>query len=427
MMQNAVIAIFMVFHIVPVGTALGQAVPASPIIQPPVSADTLKKDKAKPDQVDYFFPDLRTGALIVDGKHLWFKPIIAVVTDYTFFTQDDASLAQVGKQENTSDLRAARFGFNLRSKSKLKWVFTFTADYQEARTRDDAKFQVYDLKLEVPVGPVKVAIGKQKEPLSYEMVGLMPQLPQQERMLSPFFTTRNTGIQLSGQLAKDRMTWAAGAFNDWLETGEQLSSNATNWVARVTGLPFISEDNANFLHLGAGAKWVGNDTGTMRFSGRPSSNVADKYVDTKSFAADHASELSFEAIYSFRPFLLQGEYIKTWVEAPEKNNPAFSGTYLTASWVITGESRSYIRSLGYSSGIVPKGRFGAVEMVARYGYVNLTDESIEGGAMNHWYFGGNWWASKQWKVGLSYGNCNLDKYHITGNTKMVLCRLLFMY
>jgi len=379
------------------------------------------------DKPDYFFPDLKQNALVIDGKKLWFKPIIAIVTDYNAFWQDDPSLDQVGLQENTFDLRAARFGLNLRSKGNFKWAFTFTADYQESRTRDDAYIQVYDFRLDLPLGPVKLSLGKMKEPFCYELVGLMPMLPQQERMQSPFFVTRNVGIQLSGQLAGDRMTWWAGAYNDWIETGNKLNHNATDWVARVTSVPYISEDNFNYLHLGIGGSRAGSDNGMMRFSGRPSSNVTDKYVDTKQFAADHASQLSFEAIFSIAPVMLQVEHIQNWVDAPDSEYPSFSGTYVAASWVITGESRPYVRSLGYAGGITPKSRFGAVEIVGRYGYVNLTDELIDGGIMNHLYFGANWWASTQWKFGVSYGNCNLDRDALTGNTKMVQCRLLWMY
>lgn len=375
----------------------------------------------------YFFPDLNQNALIADGKRLRFKPIIAIVTDYNWFWQDDASLEQVGLQENTFDLRAARFGINLRTKGKLKWDFTFIADYQESRTREKVFFQVYDFKLLIPIGPVNVTLGKQKEPFCYELIGLSIQLPQQERILSPFFVSRNTGILFSGLLAGDRMTWAAGAFNDWLETGEKLNSNATNWIGRMTCLVIVSEDNMNYLHLGLGGRHAGSDNGMMRFSGRPASNVADKYVDTKSFPADNAKELSLEVVYSLAPFLLQAEFIRTWVDAPDTDNPSFLGAYMTASWVITGESRPYIRSGGYAGGIVPTNRFGAVEIVGRYGYVNLTEDPIDGGVMNHLYVGANWWASKQWKVGISYGNCNLDRDVLLGNTKMLQGRLLWMY
>ncbi len=132
---------------------------------------------------------------------------------------------------------------DLRSKGKFDWGFTFTTDYQEQRTRDDMTWQIYDLKLDLPLGPLDLTVGKQKEPFVFEMVGLMPQLPTQERILSPFFVTRNTGLQLRDHFADDRMTWVAGAFNDWLETGDDLSNNSSDYVARLTGLPWVSADN----------------------------------------------------------------------------------------------------------------------------------------------------------------------------------------
>ena len=372
-------------------------------------------------------PDLAAGALVHDGKRLRIKPIIAIVTDYTWFDQDEVSLEQVGEQEDTADLRAARLGLNVRSKGNVAWVFTFTVDYQEKRTREEAHWQFYDLKLDIPVGPVNFTVGKQKEPFSFEMVGLFPTLPQQERILSPFFVTRNVGLQASGQLAGDRMTWAAGAFNDWLEADASLSRNATDFAARVTGLARVSPDNHSYLHLGLGLRHVGSDDGMMRFSGRPESNVADKYVDTGSFPADHAEQLSLEAVWQRGPFALFAEHVDAWVDAPETGDPHFTGKYATVSWVVTGESRPYARALGQAGGILPTRRFGAVELVLRYSHVNLTDDLIDGGALDKWSFGANWWLSPQWKLGLSYGDAELDKYGRRGNTRMLLTRLQWMY
>ncbi|MEJ2581220.1 MAG: porin, partial [Acidobacteriota bacterium] len=283
------------------------------------------------------------------------------------------------------------------------------------------------VKVDIPIGPVKLPLGKQKEPFSFEMVGLFPTLPQQERILSPFFVTRNIGVQVMGLLAGDRMTWAAGAFNDWLETDADFSRNASNYAARVTGLATVSPDNRNYLHLGLGLRRVGNDDGMMRFSGRPESNVAGKYIDTGSFPADHAAQLSLEAVWQGGPFLLHAEHIDAWVDAPERADPHFTGDYVTGSWVVTGESRPYVRSLGYAGAIKPTGRFGAVELVVRYSHLDFNHGSIEGGVLDRWGLGANLWASTQWKIGISYGDADLDKYGTRGNTKMLLVRLLWMY
>ena len=407
--------------------ALHAQVAQAPGSSPGTTPEAPPATVSTPAAPDYFFPDLAAGSLVHDGERFWIKPIIAIVTDYTWFSQDDASLTQVGEQEDASDLRAARFGLIVKSKARREWTFTLTADHQEKRTRDEATWQFYDVKVDIPIGPVKLTLGKQKEPFSFEMVGLFPTLPQQERILSPFFVTRNTGVQVMGHLAGDRMTWAAGAFNDWLETDHSLSRNASNFAARITGLATVSPDNHDYLHLGLGLRHAGSDDGMMRFSGRPESNVADKYVDTWSFPADHAAQLSLEAVWQRGPFLLHAEHIDAWVDAPESGDPHFTGDYVTAAWVVTGESRPYVRSLGYAGAIKPTGRLGAVELVVRYTHLGFNNGGIEGGVLDRWGLGVNLWASTQWKIGISYGDADLDKYGTRGDTRMLLVRLLWMY
>lgn len=223
------------------------------------------------------------------------------------------------------------------------------------------------------------------------------------------------------------MTWAVGAFNDWLESGENLDRNASNISARVTGLAQVSDDNRNYFHLGLGLRRAGSDDGMMRFSGRPESHVADKYADTGDFPADHADQLSLEAVWQRGPFAIHAEHIDAWVDSRESGNPNFTGDYVTTSWVVTGEGRPYIRSLGYAGGIKPTRRFGAVELVARYSHLDLSNGSIDGGVLSRWGAGINWWASAQWKLGVSYGDAGLDRNDTRGNTRMLLVRLLWMY
>ena len=125
--------------------------------------------------------------------------------------------------------------------------------------------------------------------------------------------------------------------------------------------------------------------------------------------------------------MLHAEHIDAWVDAPESGDPHFTGAYATVAWVVTGESRPYIRSLGYAGGITPTGRLGAIEIVVRYSHLDFNNGSIEGGELDRWGLGANWWASAQWKVGISYGDAGLDKYGVRGNTRMLLVRLLWMY
>jgi phosphate-selective porin OprO/OprP len=375
----------------------------------------------------YVLPDIDTTALDYDAERYVLRPIIAILGDYTFFAQDDVSLAQVGEQEDTPDLRAGRLGLLVRAKGEKRWEGFVAVDYQEKRNRDDAVFQLYDLRFRIPFDRVNLDIGKQKQPFVYEMVGLSLVSPQQERILSPFFVTRSIGVQASGPAAGDRMTWAVGWFNDWLETDASFSDNTNDYVARVTGLVKVSPDNFDFLHVGLGLRRVGPDAGMIRMSGRPESNVADRYLDTGEFAADYTGEVSLEAVWDRGPVALIAEHVVARTEAPVSGNPRFSGSYLTVSWMVTGDSRRYNRATGHAVPVAPRGQRGAIELVARYSHVDLTDAAIDGGVLDKWHIGANWWASRQWKAGVSYGDADLDKNEIRGNTEMLLFRMQWFY
>ena len=94
------------------------------------------------------------------------------------------------------------------------------------------------------------------------------------------------------------------------------------------------------------------------------------------------------------------EFVHAWVSSPVTQNPAFNGFYVTGSYVLTGESRPYDRKVAYARRIIPKSRWGALEVVGRYSHVDLDDKLVKGGTLNKLYFGMNWWASVQWKLGI---------------------------
>jgi phosphate-selective porin OprO/OprP len=391
-------------------------------------AEAQPANKGDPETLgEYILADLPVETLVYDGDRFQIRPIVAIVADYTFFDQDEASLQQVGKQDDTQDLRAARFGLYLRPKTGHAWEFYTAVDYQERRTREDASFQLYDLRLRIPVGRVNLDIGKQKQPFAYEVTGLSILYPQQERILSPFFVTRSIGIKVSGQLVGDRMTWALGWFNDWLESNASFSETGNDYVARMTGLLQVSEDNHSYLHIGVGVRRAGPDSDFYRMSGRPESNVADRYLDTGNFSADYVNQIGIDVSWQRGPLMLVAEHMQARARSHQNGNPRFSGSYLLASWMLTGESRPYLRATGSVGPVTPSSRRGAIELVTRYSHIDLSDGVIDGGDLRKWHVGANWWISRQWKAGVSWGDADLDRNGLSGNTRMWLFRLQWFY
>jgi phosphate-selective porin len=61
--------------------------------------------------------------------------------------------------------------------------------------------------------------------------------------------------------------------------------------------------------------------------------------------------------------------------------------------------------------------------LSRYGRVETTDEGIDGGVMDGWWAGVNWWATNRFKASVTYGNIDLDRLELVGNTQTFLARM----
>jgi hypothetical protein len=47
--------------------------------------------------------------------------------------------------------------------------------------------------------------------------------------------------------------------------------------------------------------------------------------------------------------------------------------------------------------------------------------------MDGWWAGVNWWGSGRFKTSIGYGDIDLDRFGVTGNTKTLLARLQWIY
>lgn len=419
--------------------ALGLAI--SPLVQAQSTESDAAPERGKfeaaalpaPDE-PYVVPDLLPQAFtdLTTFKSRWFamKFGLVAIADFNSFSQDFDNLSQVGKQEDQWDDRAVRLMLSGSIGDSYKAGYLIAGEYKGFDSNPTDLWQLTDASLFFPIfGPAtKLTIGKTKETFDYEMVGDAANLPHQERVLSPFFVSRNIGIKLSHVFGeKQFMTAALGVYNDWWVSDQDFSDSGTDITGRITGLVWDEKDGTSFLHLGVSGRYAGADNNAMRYRARPESNVADYFLDTGTLVGDHASHLGLEALWNEGPFSVLAEYNHAWVSSTQSGDPDFSGCYITGSWVLTGETRPYDRTAGYARRIIPKSRWGALELVARFSSEDLNSGSVQGGSFDKTYVGINWWATRRAKIGFGWGHTWLDRFDKTGVMDSFQTRLQWIY
>ena len=355
--------------------------------------------------------------------------LVIMPADYTSFEQDAPSYAQVGNQRDEFEARSLRLMARGHFELWRKWNYVASYEYKGFDQSSSADWNVTDLKVSTALGPRlgTLTFGKMKQPYAYEMVGDAANLVHHERLLSPFFTSRSVGVQLANAVLDERATWAVGFYNDWLTNDTSFADGSQDFAARLTALPVWQGEGDTYLHVAAAVRRYGGANDTLRYRGRPASNVADYFVDTGSIHGDHAWHTGLEALLNVRGWSLLAEYVRADVSTDASGSPSFDGYYVTGGWVLSGEHRPYDRKAGYARRVLPQGRWGAVELLARYGRVNLRDNSIDGGVMDGWWTGVNWWATNRFKASIGYGDIDLDKDGLVGNTKTLLSRVQWIY
>ena len=350
---------------------------------------------------------------------------LELIVDWTGFEQDAASLSQVGEQAGRLEVRSAAVELAGELGPARSVSYKVGIDYNGFDVDPDRNWTLSDFNVSfaIPQWRTRVSVGQLREDFGYEVVASTNLLPQSERQISPFVSPINFGIKVTHVLgASNEMTVSYGAFNDSWGDGDGKPA----FSARITRLLVDDPASRRLLHLGLGVRRA-ESSGTLRYRGRPGSSAAGDFVDTGEFAARASTHLGLELQYSQGPFMVLGETVRAFVDAPEAGDPRFNGFYLLGSWMLTGEARGYDRTKGVMKRVVPRGRWGAPEIMARYAAISLNGGTVQGGRYDRLEVGVNWWATTRWKAGILWGHVWLDRFGTTGRTQSVLTRVQWVY
>ena len=398
------------------------------------TAQLTSQDSEAVKQREYAVPDVPKkldDMTRYRGKYFSTLFGIAAIYDYNAFWQDQDSITQVGRQHDQWDDRSTRFiltGTIGPESYQMHYFAAYAWNGFDANENNKKSWGFTDLNITLPVGKLgALTFGKDKEPFVYEMVGDAAYLPSMDRILYPFFTSRDVGISVSNTAFKKRMTYTTGWFNNWWVHGKEFDTAGNHFASRVTGLISINQDGSRYLHVGASVRYAGADLGAIRLRGTPESNVTSYYVDTGNIPASNQKEFALEALWTRDAYSILTEYVRSYVNATQVANPSFYGFYITGSWFITGDHRPYDRNVGFARRPIPRRRWGAVELAARYSHVDLDDKSVHGGVMDKGLLVVNWFMNRRMKLGVSGGFVNLDRAGLNGFTSILQTRMQFVF
>ena len=232
--------------------------------------------------------------------------------------------------------------------------------------------------------------------------------------LAPSFGTglmvENWGSPFRTQLGRAGWTVGAGVYGAPFIQTDYDRHRSQHWAVagRATFAPFVRKRRV--LQIGGSVEYrdvLGDND--WRISRRPESTLMPALFGQTLSNVAAVTTAGAEAAALFGPVLIQGEYMHDFVDRQASStfsNPDFKGAYAQASWVLTGESHRYFKSQGTFGGVRPRHWLGALELAARWSWIDLTDEGVAGGKAMDITAGVNWWLREHLRLMFNYIHVN---------------------
>ena len=384
--------------------ASNSAAPAPP--SAPVPAKAALPAEAKPDPSTfraYWKQGLRFDTV---DKAFQLKVGGRIMNDWGFFAPSSEVSNGIGPLEDGTEFRRAR----LYVEGLLHEHVKFKAQYDFAG--GEAGFRDVYIGLTKLRGVGNIMFGHMKEPFGLEVTTSSKYITFLERSLpTTFAPERNTGIMFQNAVAGDKMTWALGTFRDSDEFGESFGNGGFNYTGRITGRPWYEDKGRKVLHLGLAYRHGNPNGNRLRYRARPPAHMLPRFVDTKSFSATSSDMIGMEFAVVNGPASIQSEFTYSSANRPTGQRENFTAFYVQGSYFLTGEHRVYKSSAAAFDRVKPFRSFqpgedggnGAWEIATRYARIDLNDILIQGGELQEFTFGVNWYLNPNTRFMWNYG------------------------
>ena len=220
-----------------------------------------------------------------------------------------------------------------------------------------------------------------------------------------------------GEYSADALLLQAGVFKANIE---DFPSDDWSVDGRIVYAPMLGDTQ---FHLGSSVHYCElnpNNPGdeTVRYRQRPLVHFTDtRFINTDRIAAHSEFGLGLESAMIAGPLHVSAEGFRQAVgrgDAVTACDPAFFGGFVEAGYFLTkGDSRGYKN--GKFDRVKPKrpigangGGGGAVQVNARYDYLDLNDAGIIGGKQNSYHLSIIWTTTDRTRLMLNYARLDYD-------------------
>ncbi len=237
----------------------------------------------------------------------------------------------------------------------------------------------------------KIRFGKSKSPVGLEVLQSDPATLFVERGLpANLVPNRDTGVQLSGDVASGAISYQAAILNGVADgaSGETDTSDDKEYIGRLWLTPFkaLSSDWINGLSAGVAGS-IGNQFGsaaTSNLTGGYRTDGQQTFFTYQSgtFSNGQRKRIAPQAAWYNGSLGVFWEYVASSQELRRVNVSTRTATITNRSWqiagsyVLTGERASY-------NGVKPRkvfdpknGGWGALEVAGRYGIFRADDQAF---------------------------------------------------
>ena len=345
--------------------------------------------------------------------------VLTIMTAPAAFAQDDFTIKLGGRlhvdyasanSDNTdfdvsaTALRRARLKGHGQFGKGLKYKIETTFDESGDVNLEDAY-----LSWKPDGSPITFKAGhfKTQNSLQEANSSLDEDLIERAAFTDAFELDRRVGFEVSTK--SDNYQLQLGVFGENLE---EIENNDGNEGIAVAGRAVYKFDvSGGLIHTGASFRYRDqNDADDLRYRQRPFVEQTGRIISTGR-VAESDTFFGGELAGLFGPAWAIGEYTVVNANCAGGStvcteDPSFTGWSIGGGYVFGGK-RNY--STGKFKRVtvdnpVTKGGWGALSINARYDSLDLTDEGIQGGDLDTFAVGVNWWLHKQTRLQLNYFN-----------------------